>query len=80
MAQRAESAADSTRLAVGVARAMTVGLRSWGFYPPEHPAVSMAVERLMAAAAEAAVALAITLNIFGLLRSINVDEASKLKE
>jgi HEAT repeats len=56
MAQRAESAADTTRLAVGFARAMTVGLRSWGFYPPEHPAVAMAVERLMASAAEACAA------------------------
>ena len=53
MAQRAESAADVTRLAVGFARAMTVGLRSWGFYPPEHPAVAMAVERLMMTAAQA---------------------------
>jgi HEAT repeat protein len=53
MAQRAESAADVTRLAVAFARAMTVGLRSWGFYPPEHPAVAMAVERLMGAAADA---------------------------
>ncbi len=40
----------------------------------------VAIFVIMAAAAEAAVALAITLNIFGLLRSINVDEASKLKE
>lgn len=55
MAQRAESSADVTRLAVGFARAMTIGLRSWGFYPPEHPAVAMAVERLMATAAEACV-------------------------
>jgi HEAT repeat protein len=53
MAQRAVSAADMTRLAVGFARAMTVGLRSWSFYPPEHPAVAMAVERLMASAADA---------------------------
>ena len=53
MAQRAASAADMTRLAVGFARAMTIGLRSWGFYPPEHPAVAMAVERVMATAAEA---------------------------
>lgn len=55
MAQRAEPAADTTRLAVGFARAMTVGLRSWGFYPPEHPAVAMAVERVMATAADACV-------------------------
>lgn len=53
MAQRAESAADTTRLAVGFARAMTVGLRSWGFYPPEHPAVAMAVERLIGASTDA---------------------------
>lgn len=32
---------------------MTVGLRSWGFYPPEHPAVAMAVERLIAACSDA---------------------------
>jgi hypothetical protein len=55
MAQRADSAADVTRLAVAFARAMTVGLRSWGFYPPEHPAVAMAVERLIATATEACV-------------------------
>lgn len=53
MAQRAESTADTTRLAVSFARAMTVGLRSWGFYPPEHPAVAMAVERLLATATDA---------------------------
>jgi len=53
MAQRAESAADVTRLAVAFARAMTVGLRSWGFYPPEHPAVAMAVERLITTASDA---------------------------
>ena len=53
MAQRAESSADVTRLAVAFARAMTVGLRSWGFYPPEHPAVAMAVERLVVTASEA---------------------------
>lgn len=53
MAQRAASPADVTRLAVALARAMTVGLRSWGFYPPEHPAVAMAVERLVSAAADA---------------------------
>ena len=53
MAQRAESAADVSRLAVAFARAMTVGLRSWGFYPPDHPAVAMAVERLIAASTDA---------------------------
>jgi len=49
MAQRADSAADTTRLAVGFARAMTLAMRTWGFYPPEHPAVGLAVERLIAA-------------------------------
>ena len=53
MAQRATSLADTTRLTVAFARAMTVGLRSWGFYPPEHPAVAMAVERLVAASRDA---------------------------
>ncbi len=53
MTQRAASAADAARMAVGLARAITIGLRSWGFYPPEHPAVAMAVERLIAAATEA---------------------------
>ncbi|HYB93932.1 MAG TPA: hypothetical protein VEC39_03095, partial [Vicinamibacterales bacterium] len=56
MAQRAASTADTTRLAVAFARAMTVGLRSWGFYPPEHPAVVMAVERLIATATDACAA------------------------
>jgi hypothetical protein len=56
MAQRAEPTADMTRLAIGFARAMTIGLRSWGFYPPEHPAVAMAVERLIGAAADACAA------------------------
>ncbi|MDP2052013.1 MAG: hypothetical protein Q8L75_00150, partial [Acidobacteriota bacterium] len=54
MAQRAASPADLTRNAVNLARAMTLALRSWGFYPPEHPAVVAAVERLTVAAADAA--------------------------
>ncbi|MGE0863137.1 MAG: HEAT repeat domain-containing protein [Vicinamibacterales bacterium] len=53
MAQRAASPADTTRTAVTLARAITVAQRSWGFYPPEHSAVAMAVERLVAAATEA---------------------------
>ncbi|HEX6162701.1 MAG TPA: HEAT repeat domain-containing protein [Vicinamibacterales bacterium] len=53
MTQRAASAADAIRLAIGLARAITVGMRSWSFYPPEHPAVAMAVERCIAAATEA---------------------------
>jgi hypothetical protein len=54
MAQRAASAADVTRSAVNLARAITLALRSWGFYPPEHPAVVAAVERLVVAGTEAA--------------------------
>ena len=41
MTQRAASAAEATRMAVALARAMTIGLRSWGFYPPEHPAIAI---------------------------------------
>ncbi len=37
-----------------LARAITIAQRSWSFYPPEHSAVVLAVERLVAAAAEAA--------------------------
>jgi len=54
MAQRAALPADVSRNAVSLARAMTIGLRSWGFYPPEHPAVGLAVDRLIAAATDAA--------------------------
>jgi HEAT repeat protein len=53
MTQRAASAAEATRMAVGLARAITIGLRSWGFYPPEHPAIAVAVERFIATATEA---------------------------
>ena len=53
MAQRAASPADTTRNAENLARAITIGLRSWGFYPPEHPAVGAAVEKLVAVSAEA---------------------------
>ncbi len=53
MAQRAESAANTTRSALAFAKAMTIGLRSWGFYPPEHPAVGVAVDRLIATTTDA---------------------------
>jgi HEAT repeat protein len=53
MAQRSASAAAVSKHAVNLARALTIGLRSWAFYPPEHPAVALAVDRLIAAAAEA---------------------------
>jgi HEAT repeat protein len=48
MAQRAASPAEVSRTAVNLARALTLALRSWVFYPPEHPAVAAAVERLIA--------------------------------
>jgi len=54
MAQRAALSADITKNAVSLARAMTIALRSWGFYPPEHPAVALAVDRLIAATTDAA--------------------------
>lgn len=54
MAQRSASAADVAKCAVNLARAMTIGLRGWAFYPPEHPAVALAVDRLIAAATDAA--------------------------
>ena len=54
MAQRSSPAADTTKHAVNLARALTIALRSWGFYPPEHPAVALAVDRMVAACTEAA--------------------------
>jgi hypothetical protein len=53
MAQRTAPHADVTRNAVNLARAMTIALRSWGFYPPDHPAVGLAVDRLLAAMGDA---------------------------
>ena len=53
MAQRSSPAADTTKQAVNLARALTIGLRTWGFYPPEHPAVALAVDRMVAACTEA---------------------------
>ncbi len=53
MAQRAAQPADISRNAENLARAITIGLRTWGFYPPEHPAVGLAVDKLVAVATEA---------------------------
>ncbi len=52
MAQRAALPADVNKHAVSLARAMTIALRSWAFYPPEHPAVALAVDRLVAVGTE----------------------------
>ncbi len=54
MSQRTASPAEVTRHAVALARAITVAQRTWSFYPSEHSAVALAVERLVAAAAAAA--------------------------
>src|SRR5688572_25358399 len=51
MAQRSAQA-DVAKNAVNLARALTIGLRNWAFYPPEHPAVALAVDRLIGAATE----------------------------
>ena len=53
MAQRSSPAADTTKQAVNLARALTIGMRSWSFYPPEHPAVALAVDRMVAACTDA---------------------------
>ncbi|MGE0042100.1 MAG: HEAT repeat domain-containing protein [Vicinamibacterales bacterium] len=53
MAQRAALPAELTRNAVALARALNVAVRGWGFYPPEHPAIALAVDRLTAACRDA---------------------------
>lgn len=53
MTQRADAPPDQTRHVLALARAITTAVRSWGFYPPEHPVVGAAVERLQAAIADA---------------------------
>lgn len=53
MTQRAASPPDQTRHVVALARAITTAVRNWGFYPPEHPAVGAAVERLLGAITDA---------------------------
>jgi HEAT repeat protein len=53
MAQPAASPADINRTAINLARAITFAQRTWGFYPADHSAVGVAVERLVTAAAEA---------------------------
>ena len=82
MTERAASAADASRLAVGLARALTLGMRNWGFYPPEHPAVAMAIERFIAAATESSAGgmmqLAVTPHalLFGGLPLVSTDLAA----
>jgi hypothetical protein len=47
MSQPAVRLPDVTRRANDTARALTIGLRSWRLYPPDHPALTAAVERLV---------------------------------
>ena len=64
MAQRAAQPPDLTPAAVNLARAISLALRSWALYPPEHPAVTLAVDRLAmaitSATAHGAMDLAVT--------------------
>jgi hypothetical protein len=53
MTYPAVSQPDATRHALAVARALTIGLRACKFYPPEHPALDLAVDRLVTATTDA---------------------------
>jgi hypothetical protein len=44
---------DETRHTLAVARALTIGLRAWKFYPPEHPALALAIDRLSSVTTDA---------------------------
>lgn len=44
---------DSTKHALAIARALTIGLRAWKFYPPDHPALGLALDRLVTASTDA---------------------------
>lgn len=46
MSEPAVHLPDVTRHAILMARAMTLGLRAWSLYPPEHPALGLAARRL----------------------------------
>ena len=47
---------DAEKHALAIARALTIGLRAWKFYPPEHPALGLAIDRLVSATTEATIA------------------------
>lgn len=53
MSQPAVHPPDLTRKALPVVRALTIGLRASNLYPPEHPALGLAIDRLKAAVAAA---------------------------
>ena len=46
MSQPAVRMPDVTRNASDAARALSIGLRAWSLYPPDHPAIQLAVDRL----------------------------------
>jgi HEAT repeat protein len=52
MSQPAVRRPDVTRKASDAARALTVGLRAWSLYPSDHPALAMAVDRLVRVTAD----------------------------
>src|SRR5687768_17856011 len=52
MSQSATRLPETTRNAIAAARALTIGLRAWNLYPPEHPALGLAVDRLVAVTTE----------------------------
>lgn len=52
MTYPAVSPPDATKHALAVARALTIGLRAWKFYPEEHPALAMAMDRLASITAD----------------------------
>ncbi|MFP5378232.1 MAG: HEAT repeat domain-containing protein [Vicinamibacteria bacterium] len=64
MADRATHPGDTTRTALALARALTVAVRSWSLYPPDHPAVGVALGRFatacQAATSQGPLALAVT--------------------
>ena len=51
------------RQSIALARALSAGARSWALYPPEHPAVSAAVNRLVLATRESTAGAAFTFGV-----------------
>ena len=46
---------DAEKHALAIARALTIGLRAWKFYPQEHPALGLAIDRLVSATIESTI-------------------------
>ena len=51
------------RQSIALARAISAGVRSWALYPPEHPAVSAAVNRLVLATHDSTAGAAFTFGV-----------------